>query len=377
MSNWNFHNPVRIHFGHGTINDLPALIGLSRNLLITTPGSTKRGTTDLIKDLLGNSLTTVFDEVESNPTFTSIEAALKKVRRYDFDNIIALGGGSALDTAKAVAAIEASGNEDWFSYQSNRKIAYHDNYSPKPIIAIATTAGTGSEVTKWGTIWDMNAKVKHSIEHPLLYPEHAILDPDLTTTLPKYETTYCAFDAVSHAMEAIWNKNYNPISDIYAVKAISIIHEYLPQLINNLTNKTLRRHILQASLLAGLAFSNTKTGLAHSISYPITAHFGLPHGLACSLPLIPILKFNAIKSSDRINIMAKAIKADTTISSMEAELTKLFEKSGISLNLADYGIDESQAGVICDQAYTPERADNNISSINQDDIENIVHSLFN
>ena len=376
MSKWKFHNPVKIHFGSGSINNLSDLIGLRKSLLITTPGSTKRGTTSLVRDLLGNSLVAVFDEVEPNPTLSSVLAVSKSIRRLVFDNIIALGGGSALDTAKTFAAVDASGNEGWLADQLNHKFSYPKNFTPKPIIAIPTTAGTGSEVTMWGTIWDMVAKQKHSIEHPLLYPERAILDPDLTITLPRDETIFSALDAISHAMESIWNKNHNPISDIFAIEAISIIYDYLPQLINNLADSTLRSYIHRASLLAGLAFSNTKTGLAHSISYPLTTHFGLPHGLACSLPLVQILKFNAVESADRIKIMAKALRADATVESMASELTKLFERLGLHLNLSYYGIDNSCVELISDLAYTSERTDNNISSINRNDIETIVRSLF-
>ncbi|KKL46417.1 hypothetical protein LCGC14_2345780 [marine sediment metagenome] len=232
MSKWKFHNPVKIHFGSGSINNLSALIGSRKSLLITTPGSTKRGTTSLVRDLLGNSLVAVFDEVEPNPTLSSVLAVSKNIRRLMFDNIIALGGGSALDTAKTFAAVDASGNEGGLADQLNHKFSYPKNFTPKPIIAIPTTAGTGSEVTMWGTIWDMVAKQKHSIEHPLLYPEQAILDPDLTITLPRDETIFSALDAISHAMESIWNKNHNPISDIFAIEAISIIYDYLPQLLD-------------------------------------------------------------------------------------------------------------------------------------------------
>ena len=177
-------------------------------------------------------------------------------------------------------------------------------------------------------------------------------------------------------MEAIWNKNCNPVSDTFALKAISLIYDYLPELRSNLTNSVLRTYMLRASLFAGLAFSNTKTALAHSISYPLTAHFGLPHGLACALPLPHLLRFNFFKVAGRTKIMAEAFKSDTTAESMISELTKLFEKIGLSPSLSDYGIDKSQVELIANSAFTSGRADNNIAEFNEDDILNIIHRLF-
>jgi alcohol dehydrogenase class IV len=250
------------------------------------------------------------------------------------------------------------------------------NFRPKPIIAIPTTAGTGSEVTMWGTVWDFDEKKKFSISHPSLYAEKALLDSQLTASLPEKDTIYGALDALSHAMEAIWNTNHNPISDSFALKAIELVMEYLPQVKDDPGNRDFRDFLLQASLQAGLAFSNTKTALAHSISYPLTAFLGLPHGLACALPLPHILELNGNYDFDRIKIMAPPLKSPPTLESMQDKINHLFQEVGVSSRLKDHGADEAKLGALAASAYTPGRADNNLRPVEQEDLTTLVNKLF-
>jgi len=228
----------------------------------------------------------------------------------------------------------------------------------------------------WATIWDMEEKKKYSLSHPRLYPEIALLDPELTLTLPEKETIYTGLDALSHAMEAIWNKNHNPVSDMFALKAIELIRKHLPELRHDPGNIDLRTSLLHASLFAGLAFSNTKTALAHSISYPLTTHFNIPHGLACALPLPHILRFNGKRAAGRIGIMAEALGTNQNSESMALEIMRLFERLGVSHHLTDYGIDNSKRELISKSAFTPGRADNNIIQFNSTDIINLVNQLL-
>ena len=375
MSEWHYHNPVDIHFGPGLINNLPEFVS-GKTILITTPGNTSRGISHRISKLLGDSLVALYDKVEPNPTFETVMAAYRELKQVDYDFIVAVGGGSAIDTAKVVAAINVSNSEDWIVDHLRRGNQFPQQFNPKPVIAVPTTAGTGSEVTMWATVWDMEEKKKYSISHPSLYPKIALLDPELTLTLPEKTTIYTGLDALSHAMESIWNKNHNPVSDALALKAIELVRKHLPELRHDPSNIDLRTHLLRASLFAGMAFSNTKTALAHSISYPLTAHFGLPHGLACALPLPHLLRFNGKRAAGRIGIMAKALGSDKNIDSMVFEIASLFEKVGISTCLTDYGIDKSKAELIANSAVTPGRADNNICEINHRDIIDLIELLF-
>ena len=375
MPKWHYHNPVEIHFGLGIINDLPDYVS-GKAVLITTPGSSSRGISQIISELLNDSLVAVFEKVEPNPTFETIKVAYRELKQFYYDVIIAVGGGSTIDTAKAVAAMNAAGCENWISDHLKCASPFPLNFDPKPVIAIPTTAGTGSEVTMWATIWDMEEKKKYSLSHPLLYCAIALLDPELTLTLPLKETMYSGLDALSHAMEAIWNKNHNPLSDILALEAILLVHDYLPELERDLSSIDLRAKLLRASLFGGLAFSNTKTALAHSISYPLTAHFGLPHGLACALPLPHLIEFNGGKNFERVKIMAESLESDVNVESMTKSVSRLFTRLGISIHLSDYEILENDVTTICESAITPGRADNNITKINQSDIMTLIKKMF-
>ena len=375
MAEWRYHNPVEIHFGPGIIDNLPEFVS-GKAVLVTTPGTTRRGISHKLSKLLGASLVALFDKVEPNPTFDTVTDAYRELKQFEYDFIIAIGGGSTIDTAKAVAAIETSGSENWIDDHLKRGTPFPELFNPKPLIAIPTTAGTGSEVTMWATIWDMEEKKKYSLSHPKLYPEIALLDPELTLTLPEKETAYSGLDALSHAMEAVWNKNHNPVSDTFALKAIELVRKYLPRLRHDPGNIDLRTSLLRASLFAGLAFSNTKTALAHSISYPLTAHFNIPHGLACALPLPHILRFNGKKAAKRIGIIPEALGTDLTPESMASEIMRLFKRLGVSPHLADYGVDGGKRELISKSAFTPGRADNNIVEINHQDVVDLIELLF-
>ena len=373
---WTYNNPVEVIFGNGRLSDLPQFVNNRRTILITTPGFTTRGVVDSLNEILGASLVGVFDCVQGYPTFTTIKDTSGSIASADYEIIIALGGGSTLDTAKAVAATVEADSPDWLDDHLKGGETFPANFRPKPIIAIPTTAGTGSEVTMWGSVWDFDAKKKYSISHPALYAEKALLDSELTASLPEKDTIYGALDALSHAMEAIWNKNHNPISDAFALKAIELVTEYLPQVKNDPGNRDFRDFLLQASLLAGLAFSNTKTALAHSISYPLTTLLDLPHGLACALPLSHILEFNGNHDIDRIKIMAAPLKSPPTLESMRGAINHLFQEVGVSSRLKDHGADEAKLAAIAASAYTPGRADNNLRPVEQEDVTALVNKLF-
>ena len=171
-------------------------------------------------------------------------------------------------------------------------------------IFLPTTHGTASEVTMWGTVWNMKEKKKYSISHPDLYPGVAILDGNLTLSLPLNISIMTVMDALSHSFESIWNKNANPTSTDFAISAICSILDNGEALKENPTDLAIRNNLLKAATVAGLAFSNTATAAAHSMSYPLTIHYGIPHGIASSISLIPLLEKNA----EFITIFSNLIK---------------------------------------------------------------------
>src|SRR6185369_9863865 len=212
-------------------------------------------------DLAGTPAATIRN-IGPNPDFRTLTqscAALKNGGRVEL--IVAIGGGSVIDAAKVLAAA----GDDFARVRTFLESgAGEDRLLALPIIAVPTTAGTGSEVTCWATVWDTDAKKKYSLSRPSLYPATALVDPLLTVDAPRGVTVSTGLDALSHALESIWNIHANPVSTALAEAAAREVLETLPHLAADLRNAELRGRMARAALMAGLAFSNTRTALAHS-----------------------------------------------------------------------------------------------------------------
>ena len=334
---WRYHNPVQVVFGAGTLAGLPALLGARRATLVTFPEAGGVGLVDRLREVLGARLAQVIDRTEPNPDVASLAPLYR-----DFwtagaagDVLVAVGGGSVIDTAKTlmVGTADASFEALVALLASGRPFVPH---RVKPLIAIPTTAGTGSEVTPWATVWDRHAARKYSLHLPQTWPEAALVDPELTLSLPARPTLAAGLDALSHALESIWNVNANPVSDTHAVAAARAVLATLPDLMHDLTHEGLRARQALAALQAGLAFSNTKTALAHSISYDMTLHHGLPHGLACSftLPMVLARALHADPARDAVLSRVFDVPLDDAPAHLEAFLARL----GVSTRFADYGV---------------------------------------
>lgn len=304
---WEFRNPVRVVFGKGSFSRIATLTGGRRALLVTTAGFTRRGVTATVRGWLGQGLVRVVDNVESNPELSAIVEAAESLADLSVDVILAVGGGSAIDSAK-VLGVMLSRRGDGFSLR-----CYLDSGSGSltdpgiPVIAAPTTAGTGSEVTPFATVWDATSGRKYSVSGPALFPTVALLDPLLTLTLPRDVTISTGMDAVSQALEAVWNINATPVTTSYATHALRTAMCALPSLADRLSDVELRSQMLEASLFSGLAISNTRTAIAHSMSYPLTQHYGVPHGIACGFALPEILEFNAWADDGRLRGLAMSL----------------------------------------------------------------------
>lgn len=291
IKSWIYAHPTRLMVETDLLSALDSLVSENdKILLVTTKGTLRRPAGVTMQNHLKGFDLTIFDAVYSNPDLTALEEASLTLQHKRFDVIIALGGGSVIDTAKVFSMClnrqcPAAPRSLTESLQSNLFLV-----EPLiPVIAIPTTAGTGAEVTPFATVWDFVAKKKFSLSHPSLYPVHAVLDPSLTATLPYNETLYTGLDAISHALESLWNHNRTTLSEAFAVQSLKLAAQSFPVVLSQPQNLIARSQMQQASLLAGLAISQTRTALAHSISYPLTAHFGVPHGLACSFTLPSIV----------------------------------------------------------------------------------------
>ena len=265
---WHYFNPVEIRFGEPALDTAAGLIGGRDYLLVCYGEPAFRSHVMRLAELAGPAALVV-DDVAPNPDRRDLAkqcARLGELARLP-QVVVALGGGSVIDTAKVLAAAH-KGFAPVMDYVETAR--HGGDLDPLPLIALPTTAGTGSEVTCWATIWDTASGRKHSLAHPGLYPETAVIDPSLMLDKPVPLTRATGLDALSHALESIWNKNANPVSTRHAVFAARTILRDLPPLLAAPRNGDLRGSLAEAALSAGLAFSNTKTAIAHNLSYPVT-----------------------------------------------------------------------------------------------------------
>jgi phosphonate metabolism-associated iron-containing alcohol dehydrogenase len=350
---WQYWNPVQIIFGVNAFDQLKDKIAGRSYCLVTYPDAVFTPLVERIAASAGAPACLVRN-VEPNPSYASLETACAEFGRSPRrpQVIVALGGGSAIDTAKVVAA--ADGN---FSRVKNHIEGRQPAALAKcPIIAVPTTSGTGSEVTCWATVWDNASKKKYSLAQKDLYPECAIVDPLLTAGAPRALTVSTGLDALSHALESIWNINANPVSTRHAIFAAREVIACLPQLADNLSDIGLRARMAQASLSAGLAFSNTKTALAHSLSYHLTLHHGVPHGIACSFSLPAVMRSAAGVTSDCDDAMRLIFGGD--LSRGAADLGRTIKALGVSLDPLSYGLTRDEWIANIENAFEGDRGRN-------------------
>ena len=335
---WRYRNPVDVKFGAGAFERLGETLD-GRSYCLVTYDDTDAGGffTGLVRRAatLAGPPVSVVRNIGPNPSFIDLEESCRSYAeaRKPVEAILAIGGGSVIDAAKVMAA--AAGD-----FAKVRRYLETGKGSEAlgrtPIVAVPTTSGTGSEVTRWATVWDTEAKKKYSLARESLYPETAVVDPLLTLGLPSSITVSTGLDALSHSLESIWNVNANPVSTALAQEAACEIVEVLPRLVDDLGNATLRERLARASLFAGLAFSNTKTALAHALSYHLTLHHGVPHGIACSfsLPLVMRSVIGCDQACDAALVRIFGPDLEAGAASLEALLQRL----GVSPLATDHGI---------------------------------------
>lgn len=362
-----YHNPVKVietNNWREKCKILQEKLGIHNPIIITSNGNLKRHKLSTIFN--SNS---ILSDVKPNPTFESCQLAINFSKSSGFDGVIAIGGGTVMDTAKVVMASRGTDIND-----ITKLINLTNPFRRRvPSIFIPTTHGSGSEVTMWATVWNMKRKKKYSISHPDLYPDTALLDGTLTLSLPVIISLSTTLDALSHSFEAIWNKNANPISTDYAIEAICLILMNIERLKEEPQNIDVRNLLLKASNIAGLSFSNTKTAAAHSISYPLTIKYGIPHGIACSLPLLPLLHINRDAIKKEVILIIKKLKM-SGLSELE-ERIKRIPDGMLKFNLKSWGVTQSDIDDLAEQSFTKDRMDNNIQHLSISDVRIILKKI--
>jgi len=336
-ANWNY--PTTIRFGAGRAAELPKAcrrLGIARPLLVTDPALAGMA---MVKEALAAAGAGLFSAIHANPTGADIEAGLAVFRDGNHDGVIAFGGGSALDVGKVVAFMsgqsrplwEFEDREDWWRRADPAGIA--------PIVAVPTTAGTGSEVGRAGVILDEDAGVKKIIFHPDMMPGIVILDPELTLGLPPKVTAATGMDALSHCLEAWCAPGFHPFADGIAAEGIRLIHDFLPRAYEDGSDIEARGHMLAAASMGATAFQKGLGGM-HALSHPIGALCGTHHGLTNAVLMPYVLAFNRPAIEERLARLASYIGlADPGFDAFLAWILELRRRLSIPNSLAALGVE--------------------------------------
>lgn len=313
-------------------------------LIVTDPGVAGTGIVERLEGILEDAGLAVarFDKVEADPRFEIVEDSLAALRAAKADTVIGIGGGSSLDMAKitAVMAVNEGPVGRYFGI----------DLVPQPglkTILIPTTAGTGSEVTPIVILSDHHEKLKKGVVSPYLFPSCALLDPELTLGLPPAVTAATGMDALIHALEAYTSKNATAMSDVLAREAIGLVFHNIRTAYANGENLEARSNMLRGSLLAGMAFANAGVTAVHAFAYPIGAEFHIPHGVANTIMLVPVMRFNQTGNLPRFARLAELLGENTAglnqrqaAARAVAALTDLAEDLRVPQHLSAFGVKE-------------------------------------
>ena len=349
-------------------------LGGSKALVVTDKGIVKAGLLEGIQEALRKAELPyeVFDEVEPNPSVPCVEKAFALYQAGKCDCLLGLGGGSSMDTAKAVGVL-ATNPGKITDYEGMYKVK---NPLP-PFVAIPTTCGTGSETTFMAVITDLDRKFKFAIGTPLNLPKVALIDPLLLVNLPGPIVASTGLDALTHAVESFTNANVQPVSDALNIQAIRMIGKHLRGAVAN-GNLDDTAGMVLASAIAGMAFTNTRLTIVHAMSHPVSAHAGVPHGIANAILLPYVMEFNLIGAPERFAEVAWALGEDITgLSSMQgAELAveavrRLMIDVGIPLTLKAVGVTAEMIPVMSDDSMKSGNVPLNPRRVTRQDIVDI------
>ncbi|WP_029032331.1 iron-containing alcohol dehydrogenase [Salinarimonas rosea] len=357
IPSFSYHLPTAIEFGHGALARLPALargLGGQRALIVGDPGVERAGLVGRIADVLSQTEMpiAIFTDVESDPDIRSVEqgTAIAKAERCDF--VIGIGGGSALDTAKAIGLMLTNAGTIR-DYVGINKVPQPG----APVVAIPTTAGTGSEMTIWSVLSDKAQQVKISVGSTYNCPRVALLDPGLTLSLPPHTTAATGMDALTHALESYVNRATQPISEAMSVQAMTLIARSLRVAVAQGDNLQARADMLLASTIAAMAFNSTRLGLVHAFAMPLGAKFHIPHGLVNAILLPAVMRYNlpgnlpkyahiAEIFGERVENRSLRAAAERSVEAIE----QLKQDIGITAKLSAFGLSEDRFDEVVDEA---------------------------
>ncbi len=373
------------YFGPGARKELPEAIrrlGKSKALVVTDPGLIKFGVAKMVTDILDQAAIPyeIFSEVKPNPTVANVCAGIDAFKASGADVLIAVGGGSAIDTAKGIGIV--SNNPEFADIVSLEGCA-PTKHKSVPIIAIPTTAGTAAETTINYVIIDENKQKKMVCVDPNDIPAVAIVDAELMYSLPRGLTAATGMDALTHAIEGYITRGAWQMSDMFEIEAIRMIAQWLPIAVEEPSNPDARNGMAVAQYIAGMAFSNVGLGLVHGMAHPMGSLFDVPHGVTNALLLPTVMEFNMPCCIDKYAAIARAMGVDTSAMTPEeaakaaCEAVKALSlKVGIPQHLSELGISEADIPRLAQQALEDVCTPGNPRDVTLADIEALYHKVL-
>ncbi len=353
----NFYRPVEIFFGKGALDkagEVARRYGF-KVLIVTGKESAKRnGALDrLIRSLNAHGIQEyiLYDEVIPNPTAEVVNRGAEIAVREKVDLIVGIGGGSALDSAKAISIVSSNEGSAWdyVKYPEGPRLVPYLN---RPVVCIPTTAGTGSEVDRYSVITNPLRKEKLVISHSLNYPKVALIDPELTFSMDRSLTAITGFDALTHALESLTNRAENFMAEEYSVRAIELISRWLPVALEEPENYRARERLSYASMLAGIAIDHLGVALIHAMEHPVSAHYpSVAHGLGLAILAPYVTEFNYKGNPEKYALFAKLMGYEEKPHLAVEALVNFLERIELLNTLKDVGVEEEKLDRLTEDVY--------------------------
>lgn len=348
---WFYKQPVDIHFGNGALEKLGEIatkLGVTRGVLVCDPYWSGNGLVDKLVKQHNGLLFAIYDNVCQNPTIVNVDECAALLRDIRADFVVALGGGSAIDCAKAAATMATcEGSVAAYHATGVAMPAVH-----LPLIAVTTTSGTGAEVTCSAVLTNEKKGFKAPILSDNFYPVAAIVDPRLTYSVPRRVAVGTGLDVLAHAVEGYMSVNHQPICDAVAVQAAQLVFTYLEAACDEKLNELAKEKMSEASVMAGMAFSLPKTGASHACSFVLTNRFGIHHGEACGLTLDYFVRINADCENGRMHQFAKQLGFLDCIDLSDG-IAKLKVRLGARTDLHDLGLNTGDLETLVQGSHHP------------------------
>lgn len=380
---WRWRAPSDLRVGRGVRGALATAPGRRWLVVCSARGRGQLEEDPVLAPVLAERDVTYLDGVTSNPDLAWMEAgATSLMHASPFDAVVGFGGGSALDAAKVVAARLAAPQNEPLEHLLRDPSTLSAARLPY-VACLPTTAGTGSEVTPFATVWDHRSRRKHSLAHAALWPAMALVDADLMDGLPPDVTLATGLDALNQAFESIWNRNANPVTLELAMRSVVLAWAALPALLASREDGRpaaddgksapapgdARGAMAEASVLAGLAIGGTRTAICHAMSYPITAHFGVPHGVACAFTMAAVARFVLPRDDGRLQDVARRVFGPhARATDVPTRLAGFLASVGVADRVRRSVPSFDDLEVLARDMLAPGRAENTLRSVTEPDV---------